>query len=143
MNNPVDARTRSWVRRLASLALLLLVTVSVYLPAGADEINENGTPEEDLAPGIKLRIESCSYDPPRQVLSQGDDDDSAGDDDDATSDDDDATSDDDDSAGDDDDSAGDDDDAAGDDDDSAGDDDDSAGDDDDSAHGDDDDSAGS
>ena len=119
MNNPADARTRPWARWLASSLLLLFVTVSVWIPADADEIIEDGTAEEDLAPGIKLRIESCGYDKPRQILVS-DDDDSAGDDDDSAGDDDDSAGDDDDSAGDDDDSAGDDDDSAGDDDDSAG-----------------------
>ena len=129
MKNPADAKTGPWLRWLASTALLFLACVGVYLPAGADEIIEDGTAEEELSPGIKLRIESCGYDKPRQILVS-DDDDSADDDDDL--------------AGDDDDLAGDDDDLPGDDDDSAGDDDDSVtGDDDDSATGDDDDSAGS
>ena len=142
MKNPADAKTRPWLRWLASTALLLLACVGVYLPAGADEIIEDGTAEEELSPGIKLRIESCGYDKPRQILVS-DDDDSAGDDDDAADDDD--VADDDDAADDDDSAPSDDDDATGDDDDSAtGDDDDSAtGDDDDSATGDDDDSAGS
>ena len=108
MKNPADAKTRPWLRWLASTALLMLACVGVYLPAGADEIIEDGTAEEELSPGIKLRIESCGYDKPRQILVS-DDDDSAGDDDDsATGDDDDsATGDDDDSAiGDDDDSSG-------------------------------------
>jgi len=143
MNNPADVRTRPWVRRLASVALLMFVTVSIYLPAEADEIIEDGTAEEALAPGIKLRIESCGYEKPRQILVQ-DDDDATSDDDDATSDDDDATSDDDDATSDDDDATSDDDDSStGDDDDSStGDDDDSStGDDDDSSTGDDDDSA--
>jgi hypothetical protein len=56
------------------------------------EARGDGTEEEDLSPGIKLRIESCGYEPPRNVVS--DDDDSASDDDD-----DDSASDDDDSAG--------------------------------------------
>jgi hypothetical protein len=138
MKNPADLPHRPWARWLGSLVLVLLATVSVYIPADADEIIEDGTAEEELAPGIKLRIESCGYDKPRQILVSDDDDSAAGDDDDAAGDDDDATGDDDDATGDDDDSAsGDDDDSAsGDDDDSA------AGDDDDSAAGDDDDSAG-
>ena len=114
------------VRRLLAASLLVLACLSITLPGGAQEIQQTGTPEEDLSPGIKLRIESCGYDRPRQILV-GDDDDSAGDDDDSAGDDDDSAGDDDDSVGDDDDSAGDDDDSAGDDDDSAGDDDDSAG----------------
>ena len=105
MKNPSTPQSRPWARWLASCALVLLATVSVYLPAGADEIIEDGTSEEDLSSGIKLRIESCGYDKPRQILVQ-DDDDSAGDDDDSAGDDDDSVGDDDDSAGDDDDSAG-------------------------------------
>ncbi len=140
MKNPAVDSARPWGRWLAYTALLTLGTLSFQFPADANTIVEDGTAEEDLSPGIKLRIESCGYDKPRQILvSDGedcetDDDDSAGDDDDMIDDDDSANGDDDDSAGDDDDSAGDDDDSAiGDDDDSAGDDDDSAGDDDDSA----------
>jgi len=52
------------------------------------EARGDGTAEEDLAPGIKLRIESCGYvDTPQTVA---DDDDSASDDDDSAGDDDDS-----------------------------------------------------
>jgi hypothetical protein len=63
------------------------------------EARGDATAEEDLGPGIKLRIESCGYVKTNQEIT--DDDDSAGGDDDDS-----AGGDDDDSAGDDDDSAG-------------------------------------
>ena len=52
------------------------------------EARGDGTAEEDLAPGIKLRIESCGYVPTAQGIT--DDDDSSSDDDDSSSDDDDS-----------------------------------------------------
>jgi len=53
------------------------------------EARGDGTAEEDLAPGIKLRIESCGYVKTVQEITD-DDDDSAGDDDDSAGDDDDS-----------------------------------------------------
>ena len=62
----------------------------LFLMCFSFEARGDGTAEEDLSPGVKLRIESCGYE--RTPIQAVDDDDSAGDDDD-------------DSAGDDDDSA--------------------------------------
>lgn len=75
--------------RLSTLGFCLLFMMCLSFEARGD-----GTEEEDLSPGIKLRIESCGYEPPRNVVS--DDDDSATDE---SGDDDDSASDDDDSAG--------------------------------------------
>ena len=121
-----------WRRRLSLSLMFVLMCFSIEAHG-----DDHQTEEEQLSPGIRLRMEGCGYVRPNNRAD--DDDDSADDDDDS------ANDDDDDSTGDDDDSTGDDDDSTGDDDDSAnGDDDDSAnGDDDDSANGDDDDSAGS
>ncbi len=52
------------------------------------EARGDATAEEDLAPGIKLRIESCGY--VKTVQEITDDDDSAADDDDSAADDDDS-----------------------------------------------------
>jgi hypothetical protein len=85
--------------RLSVLAFSLLLMMCFSYEAKGDP-----TAEEDLSPGIKLRIESCGYEKTFQIIS--DDDDSAGDDDDSGGDDDDSAGDDDDSGGDDDDSGG-------------------------------------
>ncbi len=120
-----------WRRRLSLSLMFVLMCFSIEAHG-----DDHQTEEEQLSPGIRLRMEGCGYVRPNNRAD--DDDDSADDDDDSADDDDDSTGDDDDSTGDDDDSTGDDDDSAnGDDDDSAN------GDDDDSANGDDDDSAGS
>jgi hypothetical protein len=78
--------------RLSVLAFSLLLMMSLSYEARGD-----GTAEEDLSPGIKLRIESCGY---VKTVQEIVDDDSASDDDDSASDDDDSASDDDDSASD-------------------------------------------
>ncbi len=70
-------------RRLPVLAAALLLMMSLSYEARGD-----ATAEEDLAPGIKLRIESCGY--VRTVQEITDDDDSAADDDDSAADDDDS-----------------------------------------------------
>ena len=75
--------------RLSTLGFCLLFMMCLSFEARGD-----GTEEEDLSPGIKLRIESCGYEPTTNVVS--DDDDSATDE---SGDDDDSASDDDDSAG--------------------------------------------
>ncbi len=112
-----------WRRRLSLSLMFVLMCFSIEAHG-----DDHQTEEEQLSPGIRLRMEGCGYVRPNNRAD--DDDDSADDDDDSADDDDDSTGDDDDSTGDDDDSTGDDDDSAN-------------GDDDDSANGDDDDSAGS
>jgi hypothetical protein len=72
--------------RLSVLAFSLLLMMSLSYEARGD-----GTAEEDLSPGIKLRIESCGYEKTSQE-TVNDDDDSASDDDDSASDDDDSAS---------------------------------------------------
>ncbi len=71
--------------RLSVLTFSLLLMMSLSYEARGD-----GTAEEDLSPGIKLRIESCGYVKTLQEIV--DDDDSASDDDDSASDDDDSAS---------------------------------------------------
>ena len=62
---------------LTAAAICLLVLMCFSYEARGD-----GTAEEDLAPGVKLRIESCGYE--RTPIEAVDDDDSAsGDDDDS------------------------------------------------------------
>ena len=104
-----------WRRRLSLSLMFVLMCFSIEAHG-----DDHQTEEEQLSPGIRLRMEGCGYVRPNNRAD--DDDDSADDDDDSADDDDDSTGDDDDSTGDDDDSAnGDDDDSAnGDDDDSAG-----------------------
>ena len=74
--------------RLSLLAFALLMMMCFSYEARGDS-----TDEEDLAPGVKLRIESCGYQRTTNQISD-DDDDSAG-----GMDDDDSAQDDDDSAG--------------------------------------------
>ena len=81
--------------RVGPLGLGLLLALCFSFEARGDSHTDTtyeSTDEADLAPGIKLRIESCGYrpEPPGQA---GDDDDSAPDDDDT------GASDDDDSGG--------------------------------------------
>ena len=65
---------------LSVAAFMLLLLMCFSYEARGDDDDDDWTQEEDLSPGIKLRIESCGYDErPNQVR---DDDDSAGDDDD-------------------------------------------------------------
>ena len=72
------------IRRLVASFGLLLVLCLSYEARG--DSHEDGTSDEALSPGIKLRIESCGYSRPSGRI---DDDDSSGDDD--SSDDDDSS----------------------------------------------------
>lgn len=71
------------IRRYVMAFGLLFVMCLSYEARGDDDDYE-ATPEDELAPGIKLRIESCGYDKPRTVSIGLDDDDAADDDDSAT-----------------------------------------------------------
>lgn len=72
--------------RLSLLAFSLLLMMCFSYEARGD-----ATAEEDLAPGVKLRIESCGYERASNQISDDDDDSASGaDDDDSAQDDDDS-----------------------------------------------------
>ncbi|HCP48485.1 MAG TPA: hypothetical protein DIU15_20780, partial [Deltaproteobacteria bacterium] len=65
------------------MAILLLFSCVSFDARGDDH---DGTQEEDLSPGIRLRIQSCGYVPPRGDAGDDDDDDTGDGDDDDTGD---------------------------------------------------------
>ena len=74
MTRHTSSAAQTWRYRLASVFLVLMVCLS-FNARGDD----HHTDEEDLSPGIRLRMESCGY--VRSGTQGGDDDDSSGDED--------------------------------------------------------------